>query len=65
MLFDLANTLKIIQENPTEKTEGFYIASGSFQNRGEVYPLADITHVYDKNTKFDKAVGWIVIPIIL
>ena len=65
MLYDLANTFKIIQENPIEKTNGFYIASGSYQNSGEVYPLADITHVYDKKAKFDQGVGWIVIPIIL
>ena len=56
---DLANTCKILAKD--EKTGGFWIVGGSYDDNGCNYPLADLglNSFYDH--RYDNGVGWFVL----
>lgn len=55
--YDFANTFKILKSK--DGNPGYSIASGSFVNEGNEYPIAHISHRVRNNT-LSKGVGWIV-----
>ena len=56
---DLANTYKILRND--EKTGGFWVASGCYDDNGDDYPLAGRVLNYDYDYRCCNSVGWFVL----
>ena len=57
--FDLANTYKTLAWD--DEAGGFWLASGSCSNDGNLYPLADLGLVYNQDCGIGSSVGWYVL----
>ncbi|MBO4816105.1 MAG: hypothetical protein J5507_04200 [Clostridia bacterium] len=57
--YDLANTYKILAED--KEADGFWLAGGRYLNYGYDYPLAVLSHDYNRDRDHHDGVGWLVL----
>ncbi len=59
--YDLANTWKLLAEDPWEEAGGFWAAGGSYYNFSNIYPVGDLGHNCDVDNDDNRGVGMLAL----